>query len=317
MATPLQSSGDAAYPEVREWLNANQGFFYRGARLLERQQTPYQLAELLETPGFGKVLLLDGITQVAEFGEYRYHEPMVHPVLLTHPDPQSVLVIGGGDGGILREVLLHKTVRLVDFVELDEAVVDFARKHLEHVHAGAFDDPRVSCHYTDGRTFVENSIRRYDAIIMDMTDPAGPACLLYTREFFTSVQRCMAEGAVFAMHGESPLARPAAYACIDQTLRAVFPAVAVASCFVPMYATLWSFRYAGAGLLPNHLDLSELTRRIASRLPATPTLANPACWPALFAPDPCLAEAARHPQGRIISDAAPDFPDSFSASSAE
>lgn len=302
---------------VREWLNTDQGFFYRSTRLLERQQTAFQLAELLETPALGKVLLLDGITQVAEHGEYRYHEPMVHPAMLTLADPRQVLVIGGGDGGILREVLLYPAVQRVDFVELDEAVVEFARQHLGHVHAGAFDDPRVRCHFADGRAFVESTTSRYDTIIMDMTDPAGPACRLYTREFFSAVRRCMNEAAIFVMHGESPMARPAAFACIERTLQAVFPATAAALTFVPMYATLWSFRYAGSSLLPNQLSPADLAGRIAARLAAEPRLVNPACWPALFAPDPCLTEAARHPLGRIITDDSPDFPDAFSASAGD
>ncbi|MBU0935613.1 MAG: polyamine aminopropyltransferase [Spirochaetes bacterium] len=297
--------------EIRERLNPHIGFFYAVDHILERRQTPFQLAELVETPAFGRVLLLDGITQVSEQWEYRYHEPMVHPALLAHPDPKQVLIIGGGDGGILREVLLHTTVTHVDLVELDEAVVEFAHAQLQHVHQGGFDDPRVQLHYHDGRTFVENSRQHYDAIIMDMTDPSGPSCRLYTKEFFQAVAAKLHPGAVFVMHGESPIMRPAAWACIDRTLSAVFPRLCTATCFVPMYATLWSFRYAGSGRLPVDLSPLEVESFLLRRLLRPPQLTTPAMWPALFAPDPVLAAAAVHPDGRLILDSAPDFPDSF------
>lgn len=302
--------------EIRERLNPDMGFFYSAVRTLARARTRYQDVELVETPRLGRVLLLDGITQVSERDEYRYHEPLVHPALLAHPGPRTVLVVGGGDGGILREVLLHRTVERADFAELDPEVVDFSRKHLAHVHAGAFEDPRVRCLFGDGRAFVESAAPgTYDAVIMDMTDPAGPSRFLYTREFFETVRRTLSgPGAVFALHGESPVARPAAYACIGRTLASVFPVVRAASAFVTMYGTLWSFRYASGDGDPSTLSREELESRVASRMVRRPRLAVPELWPALFAPDPALAEAEAHPDGRVITDAEPDFPDAFDPS---
>lgn len=298
--------------EVRERLNAHAGMFYDVGRVVVEARTPYQDAELVETEALGRVLLLDGVTQVSERWEERYHESLVHPAMLAHPDPRSVLVLGGGDGGALREVLRHETVETVDFVELDPEVVAFSREHLAHVHRGAFDDGRVRLLFGDGRAFVEAASPAYDVVVMDMTDPAGPARFLYTREFFAAVGRALRdERGVFAMHGESPAARPAAYACIGATLRSVFPVVSAATAFVPMYGTLWSFRYASATADPSALGAGELERRVAERMDGRPSFAAPAMWPALFAPDPMLAAAEADPLGRVVVDAEPDFPDAF------
>jgi len=305
--------GDGSVREIRERLNPGSGFFYRVSRTLAKRKTKYQEIELAESPEFGRVLLIDGITQLTERDERRYHEPMVHPALLAHPNPRMVLVIGGGDGGILREVLRHRTVELADFAELDEDVVAFARDHLINVHAGAFDDPRVHCFFGDGRAFVKASAsERYDVVIMDMTDPFGPSRFLYTKEFFQEVRASMRGGdAIFAMHGESPLARPAAYACIGKTLSTVFPTVRAACTYVPMYGTLWSFRYASVRSDPSALTRPEREARIDMRMDSPPRFASAEMWPALFAPDPALAEAETHPESRVITDESPDFPDAF------
>jgi spermidine synthase len=337
---PGEASPPGKYPrrEIREKLNAHQGYHYDAGLSLVSTATPYQNAELVETEAFGRVLLLDGATQVSEKWEYRYHEPMVHPAMLAHPDPQRVLVIGGGDGGILREVLKHKTVQHVDFAELDEAVVQFSREHLAHINAGAFDDPRVHCVFGDGRAFVQAAASSrgcstqpgYDVVIMDMTDPEGPARFLYTREFFTEVRNALRGGqGIFVMHSESPAARQAAFGCIGKTLRAVFPVVSTATTFVPMYGTLWSFRYgvSNAGiesgahtgeepgteriLDPAGLDPAAVDAAIAARMDSAPALTTGALWPALFAPDPIVAEAEAHSLARVITDGQPDFPDSF------
>lgn len=297
---------------VYERHNAHGGMFYDTRRTIVEARTEYQHAALVETQALGRVLLLDGITQVSERWEERYHEPLVHPAMLAHPDPRRILVLGGGDGGALREVVRYPSVEAVDFVELDPDVVAFSREHLTHVHRGAFDDPRVRFHYRDGRAFIEASGPRYDVIIMDMTDPDGPARFLYTAEFFKAVRAALRDkNSVFSMHGESPVARPAAFACIAATLRSVFPIVSVSSAFVPMYGTMWSFRYASEARDPSSLDSLELKRRIASRMDASPSFASVSMWPALFAPDPVIAEAELHPDGRVILDAEPDFPDAF------
>jgi len=297
---------------ISERLNPHTGYSYSIDGEIVSADTPYQKARLVQTSGFGKALLIDNKTQVTERWEYRYHEPLVHPALLAHPHPERVLLIGGGDGGALREILLHDTVKRVDFAELDADIVSFSRKHLIHIHQGAFDDPRVQTTFGDGRKFVEAAAGAYDVIIMDMTDPEGPSRFLYTREFFAAVRTALNnDGGLFAMHSESPVARPAAFSCIGKTLASIFPRVATATAFVPMYGTLWSWRYAGQTNDPTALSQDRIATLIARRMINPPRLVTERMWQALFSPDPILAEAEGHPDGHVITDAQPDFPDFF------
>jgi len=169
----------------REWLNERFGYFYTVNKQLRSHSTAFQKLDLVDTDEFGRVLILDGITQIAEKNEFQYHEPMVHPALCTHPDPRRVLVIGAGDGAILREVLKYPNVESVDLAELDEGVIRFSKKFLASVHRRAFADPRVHVHIVDGRNFVECNQRTFDVVIMDMTDPFRAVEVpLYKRLFY-------------------------------------------------------------------------------------------------------------------------------------
>ncbi|MCL2232567.1 MAG: polyamine aminopropyltransferase [Treponema sp.] len=300
--------------EVRENVNASSGFFYKVKNNLASKQTQFQKAELVETESFGKAMLLDGRTQVTERWEYRYHEPLVHPVMLLHPNPRRVLLIGGGDGGTLREILKYKSIEAVDFAELDPDVVAFSKEHFPSIHGGSFSDPRLTFHYGDGRAFVEKSSGGYDVIIMDMTDPIGPSSALYTAEFFTAVKKLFRDAdSLFSMHGESPMAWPEAFACIGATLTEAFKHISTATCYVPMYGTLWSFRYAGDSAVPRVNDSELIEKRQTERLAKKLTLVNKSMWHALFAEDPVIAEAEANPARKVIRDADAAFPAVFGA----
>lgn len=304
--------------EVKENVNEFSGFFYKVKKILASKQTEYQKAELVETEAFGKALLLDGRTQVTERWEYRYHEPLVHPVMLIHPCPKKVLLIGGGDGGTLREILRYKSVESVDFAELDPDVVAFSKEFFSSIHDNAFSDTRVTFHYGDGRTFVEHAAETgnggYDVIIMDMTDPVGPARALYTVEFFSAIKKLFKDvNSSFSMHSESPMAWSEAFACIGATLSNVFANVSTALCYVPMYGTLWSYRYASDSAVPQISDCDLIEERRKQRLTEPLKLVNKSMWTALFAEDPVIAEAEAHPSRRVITDAEPVFPGLFDA----
>ena len=300
--------------EIRENVNAFGGFFYKVKNTLASKQTQYQKAELVETESFGKAMLLDGRTQVTERWEYRYHEPLVHPIMLIHPNPRRVLLIGGGDGGTLREILKYKSVESVDFAELDPDVVAFSKEHFPSIHDGCFSDPRITFFYGDGRAFVKKSSGGYDIIIMDMTDPIGPSTALYTAEFFAAVKKLFRDNdSLFSMHGESPMAWPEAFACINATLSEVFKRVSVATCYVPMYGTLWSFRYAGDSAVPQASDSELIEKRQTERLAKKLTLVNKSMWLALFAEDPVIAEAEANSARKVIRDADSVFPAIFEA----
>jgi len=232
-----------------EYTSPGAGWFFDIDRTLLKARTRWQKIEAAESAELGTALLLDGITQLVAAGEYQYHEPMAHIPLLSHPSPERVLVIGGGDGALVREVLAHPGVRSVDLAELDGEVVDFCKRRLAGLGGSALADPRVSVHIGDGRAFARAALeegRRYDVVLMDMTDPAGPSLALYTREFFAIVRGLLAdERALFAMHTESPDCRPEVFAKIHATLRAEFDCVVPFVSHVRMYGGLWSWALCG------------------------------------------------------------------------
>ncbi len=251
---------------IVERLNPDFGFFVRAGRTLQTAQTRHQRLEIVESEEFGKVLLLDGVTQVASRHEFIYHEPMVHPALAAHPRCEDVLIIGGGDGGILRQVLRYRSVRKAVLAELDEGVIAFSDKYLPEVNGGAFRDTRVRTEIGDGRAFVERTDEIFDAVIMDMTDPFGPSALLYTREFFRAVKaRFRDEDGIFVMHTESPITRPRTFQQCLRTLADVFRYRRTMTVFIPMYAVLWSVTICSDSIDVAALTPAEIDARLKER----------------------------------------------------
>ncbi|MBD3422756.1 MAG: polyamine aminopropyltransferase [Chitinivibrionales bacterium] len=294
-----------------EALNPHFGYYYSVKESLYKGTTAFQKIELIDTDEFGRTLLLDDITQVVEKNDFQYHEPMVHPALCCHPAPRDVLVIGGGDGGILREVLKHESVRKIEFAELDSDVVAFSRKYLAAINEGAFDNPRVRINFTDGRKFVEKRPGEFDVVIMDMTDPFGPSKMLYTREFFKLVRQSFKDAhGIFVMHSESPIARPVAFGCIHKTLSSVFANVRCLYTYIQMYAVLWSISVCSDGI-----DIGGIAaRRIDSRLKKNKIdglkLYTGATHEAMQVAYPYIADILKQ-KAPIITDKHSAFPDHF------
>lgn len=224
----------------KENLNSNYGYFYTVKEKIVSQKSKYQDLEIILTEEFGKVLLLDGITQVGEKDHFQYHELITHPNLLTIKEPKDVLVVGGGDGGVNREVLKHPSIKKLDHVELDGDVILFSKQHLASISDGAFEDERVNVVIEDGRSFLENNNHLYDSIIMDLTDPFGPALKLYTQDFFNIVKKSLKENGKFSMHVESPTSQPQLFSQIINTLRSVFSQVNIFYNYIKMYGCLWA-----------------------------------------------------------------------------
>jgi spermidine synthase len=236
---------------------------------------------------------------------------MVHPALLAHPSPENILVIGGGDGGILREVLRYKSVQSVDFAELDEEVVSFSREHLPQIGGKAFSDQRVHFRFTDGRAFVESRSGSYDVVIMDMTDPTGPSKMLYTREFFLAVKKSFKnEKGIFVMHAESPAARPLAFGSIIATLRTVFTNVRPLYTFIQMYATLWSIALSSDAGDIDFLDSHALDEKIERAGLQDLKMITGQTLSAMQGEYPYVREILEK-KVPIITDEKPDFPDNF------
>jgi spermidine synthase len=177
-------------------------------RILFRERTEHQDLVIFETPTYGRVLALDDIIQVTEKDEFVYHEMMTHVPILAHGKARNVLIIGGGDGGILREALRHKGVKKVTMVEIDRGVVDMCLKYMPSIPQKAFDDKRTDLVITDGAKFVAETKERYDVVIVDSTDPMGPGEVLFTEEFYRNCRRCLTPGGVLVNQNGVPFMQP-------------------------------------------------------------------------------------------------------------
>jgi spermidine synthase len=167
-------------------------------------ESDYQTLDILDTYDFGKVLLLDNVVMLTERDEFIYHEMLTHVPLFTHPDPRRVLVIGGGDGGTVREVLKHSGVREVVLVEIDPMVVEASLEHLPEISSG-LTDSRVEICYEDGVQFIDRAGKNsFDVVLVDSTDPVGPAEALFSRDFFKACHRILDDKGIFASQSESP-----------------------------------------------------------------------------------------------------------------
>ncbi|MEM2138451.1 MAG: fused MFS/spermidine synthase, partial [Candidatus Anstonellaceae archaeon] len=207
-------------------------------RLLHMEQSRYQEIEVVDIPGYGKSLILDGEFQLSEADESFYHEALVHPALFTHPAPKNVLIIGGGDGGALREVLKHDVNATL--VELDERVIEVSKQYFDF-SKGAFENSRAEVIIGDGRSFLKNTGRKFDVIIMDLSDPDNEkVAMLYTKEFYEIAASRLAENGIIVTQAESPFYYPKAYASIAKTMAGVFAKTHPYSEWVPIFGQ-WGF----------------------------------------------------------------------------
>jgi spermidine synthase len=174
-------------------------------RVIHEMQTEHQHLVLFEHPFFGKMLMLDGATQVTAKDEFVYHEMMTHVPILAHGRAEEVLIVGGGDCGIAEEVLKHKSVRRLTQVEIDASVVEFAREHFPEFTKPVLGNPRFDLVIDDGMKYVARTDRRFDVIIVDSTDPIGPGKVLFSQKFYTACRRCMTKGAVLVAQRGVPI----------------------------------------------------------------------------------------------------------------
>ncbi len=211
-------------------------------------QTAYQRVEVLDSELFGRSLVLDGKTQSTERDEHIYHETLVHPAMLCHPEPKHVFIGGGGEGGTLREVLAHKSVARATMVDLDPEVVELCRKYLPNHHQGSFDDPRTVLIHEDARGYLAKTSDSYDAIILDLVDPleGGTAALLYTQEFYSIAKARLNPGGVLVTQSGPAglLSFTECFTTIFNTLSTLFDHTKAAQAHIPAFETLWGFTIA-------------------------------------------------------------------------
>ena len=211
-------------------------------RIICRKKTPYQKTEIFETYPLGKLFALDDIVMLTERDEAFYHEMLVHPAMFLNQNPRDVLIIGGGDGGTLRETLRHRSVRKVTMVEIDGGVVEACRKYLPGINQGAFADKRADIKIMDGARFLRQTKSKFDIILVDSTDPIGPGKILFTRPFYQSAHRALNKNGLFACQSGSPFYQGKVLRKSYLKLKNIFPWGKVYLGFVPTYpGALWSF----------------------------------------------------------------------------
>jgi len=194
---------------VEETLHGGFRVRLKADRVLFDSETEHQRLIIFENGDYGRVMMLDGIVQLSTRDEFVYHEMMAHVPLFAHGKAKKTLIVGGGDGGVLREVLKHPEVKSATLCEIDRSVIDLCREHFPDVSAGAFDDKRTRVVIADGTKFMHETDERFDVIMVDSTDPIGPGAVLFTREFYTDCRRALAPGGVLVAQNGLPFLQPA------------------------------------------------------------------------------------------------------------
>ena len=254
---------------LAELVSEDAGYFLRGARLLEAGRSEWQTYEVWETPRFGKLFRLDGCFMTSERDEFYYHENLIHVPGVAHPGLRRALILGGGDGGSADELLKYPGIERIVIAELDAKVVELSRRHLCDVHHGALDDPRVEIRIGDGMKYVHEegpaAGERYDLIVLDLTDPVGPAEALYAADFFAACKALLAKGGALTLHIGTPVFQPERVRELVGRLRRVFAQVRPYFLYIPLYGSLWGMACASDTLDPAALDADEVDRRLATR----------------------------------------------------
>lgn len=228
------------------------------------ERSAFQKIDVYDHPYFGRVLTLDDLVQTTERDEFCYHEMLVHPALCSREPVERVLIIGGGDGGTLRHVLMHQVHAVM--CEIDEAVVRVSREYLPSLGAGAFDDPRATLVIDDGAVLVSRHEESFDAIVVDSTDPVGPAVVLFSTEFYESCRRALRPGGVVVAQSGSPYYQGAEFQRAVQNMSVEFDTVEPYVGFVPTYpGVLWSYASGTMGERVSATSAAEVRARLDAR----------------------------------------------------
>jgi spermidine synthase len=264
---------DQDNPDKRKWLydevSPNLTQLHRIKKVIYSGRTKFQSIEIIDTRSFGICLVLDGKIQSSEQDEFIYHEALVHPAMLSHEWPEKVFIAGGGEGATLREVLAHKTVEKVVMVDIDGQVIDICRHYLPSFNEGSFNDPRLELNFADARAYLQKTNNKFDVIIIDLVEPLeeGPACLLYTREFYQLVKDRLNIGGIMSVQsGAAGWTNSKNFTAIINTLKSVFTKVCPYHTYVPSFVDLWGFTTASQSVKPTELAPEDIDCRISARL---------------------------------------------------
>jgi len=232
-------------------------------------KTQFQHVEIIDTYEFGRVVILDDKIQSAEAEEFIYHEALVHPAMITHPNPKSILVLGGGEGATLREVLKHPTVHKATMVDIDREFVNLCKRYLKKWHKGSWNNSRVELIYDDALEYIKNTKSQFDVIIADLSDPVdkGPAISIYTKESYSLIKKVLLPDGLFVTHATSMYCFPHKNISIRilKTLTELFPKVDLYYEYIPSFGTLWTFIIGSLTYSPKKIPSAIISKRIKER----------------------------------------------------
>lgn len=298
-----------SYKWFIEYTSPEEGHLHGICNIYYSSQTKYQRMDIMETGSYGKCLVLDGKIQSSIIDEFIYHEALVHPAMLTHPDPKRVFIVGGGEGATLRDVLRHRSVEYCMMVDIDQEVVEKCRQLLPEWHQGAFDDPRTDLRFMDARKYLEETSDTYDVIIIDISEPVeeGPAYLLFTREFYEIVkERLSPDGVISLQAGTTALHQLLNFTSVNKTLATVFPIVAPYDIPIPSFGLPWGFTLASKNRDPRAWTSHDVDEMISKRIKGELRFYDGIAHIGLFHL-PKHIRTALEAETRIIEDNAPLF----------
>lgn len=274
---------------------------------IAHEKTKYQTVDIVKLYHYGKTLFLDNKLQTSEMDEFIYHESIVHPAMVSHPNPKNVLVIGGSDGGSVKEVLKHKCLEKVFMVDIDERAVELCKKFLPEVHQNCFNDPRLVLRCEDARKFLEKNKEKFDVIISDLTAPLvnPPSYLLFTKQFFKMVYSSLTEDGVFSLQADATNCIDSnTFTAIHKTLSEVFPIVKGFHSFIPSYDISWGFIIASKKNDPERLTEAQTSKILNERGVKNLRYYDGKLHPSLFVLPIYLRDAIKN-QKNIIEDNKP------------
>jgi len=210
-------------------------------KTLHTEKTDFQKLDMVETAEWGNMLILDDMVMTTEKDEFVYHEMIAHVPLFTHPNPKHVLVVGGGDGGVIREILKHPSVEKAVLVEIDGKVIEYSKKFLPSI-AGDLEDSRVEVKVADGFMHIAESENAFDVIMVDSTEPVGPAVNLFSKGFYAGIAKALKEDGVFVAQSDNPWFKADLIEQVFQDVKEIFPITKLYTANIPTYPSgLWTF----------------------------------------------------------------------------
>lgn len=220
---------------------ANHGITMKLKKTLHSKQTDIQKLDIVETVEWGRMLLLDDMVMTTEKDEFVYHEMAAHIPLFTHPYPENILVVGGGDGGVIREILKHPEVKQATLVDIDGEVIEGCKKYLPTISSHLADE-RVDVQIGDGYLHIAEAVNQYDVIIVDSTEPVGPAAQLFTAGFYTGISKALKEDGLFVAQADNPWFKGDLITSVMQDIKDIFPVSRLYTANIPTYPSgLWCF----------------------------------------------------------------------------